>query len=55
MCQKPDRHEPRLKCGHPLPCPWHNDEVLLLDKDTQRNREWAAKLLRDERSENDGD
>ena len=22
-CQKPDRDEPRLKCGCPLPCPHH--------------------------------
>lgn len=22
-CEKPDRHEPRLVCGYPMPCPWH--------------------------------
>lgn len=22
-CSKPDRHEPRLQCGYPLPCPYH--------------------------------
>lgn len=22
-CQQPDRHEPGLTCGYPLPCPWH--------------------------------
>lgn len=22
-CDKPDRDEPRLKCGYPLPCPHH--------------------------------
>lgn len=24
FCQAPDRHEPRLTCGYPLPCPHHN-------------------------------
>lgn len=23
VCQKPDHDIPYLKCGHPLPCPWH--------------------------------
>lgn len=23
MCQKPDRHVPKLTCGYPLPCPYH--------------------------------
>lgn len=22
-CTQPDRHEPRMKCGYPLPCPHH--------------------------------
>lgn len=22
-CPLPDRHEPRLRCGYPMPCPWH--------------------------------
>lgn len=22
-CENPDRDCPRLKCGYPLPCPWH--------------------------------
>lgn len=22
-CQRPDRDVPKLKCGHPLPCPYH--------------------------------
>ena len=22
-CQHPDRDIPRLKCGYPLPCPYH--------------------------------
>ena len=22
MCSKPDRDEPRMTCGYPLPCPW---------------------------------
>lgn len=27
ICQRPDRHEPRLKCGYPLPCPHHTAVV----------------------------
>lgn len=23
FCNHPDRHEPKLKCGYPLPCPYH--------------------------------
>ena len=30
-CNKPDRHEPKLKCGHPLPCPWH---TIIADTET---------------------
>lgn len=22
-CNKPDRDVPTIKCGYPLPCPWH--------------------------------
>jgi hypothetical protein len=22
-CDKPDRDVPKIKCGYPLPCPWH--------------------------------
>ena len=22
-CTAPDRDVPKLKCGYPLPCPWH--------------------------------
>jgi hypothetical protein len=27
FCTKPDRHEPRMKCGYPLPCPFHTVRV----------------------------
>ena len=27
MCQQPDRDEPRMVCGYPLPCPWHTAVV----------------------------
>ena len=27
FCQHPDRDEPRLVCGYPIPCPHHTLEV----------------------------
>lgn len=31
-CNKPDRDVPKLKCGYPLPCPWHvADAVIEID------------------------
>lgn len=30
-CNKPDRHVPTIKCGHPLPCPWH---TVIIDQET---------------------
>lgn len=27
MCNKPDRDVPRMKCGYPLPCPWHTATI----------------------------
>lgn len=32
-CQQPDRDVPTMKCGHPLPCPWHTI-IIDLNKDT---------------------
>lgn len=26
-CRHPDRDEPKLVCGYPLPCPWHTVTV----------------------------
>lgn len=34
-CQQPDRDQPKLKCGYPLPCPWHT-AVLDLESDPPR-------------------
>ena len=34
-CQQPDRDNPKLKCGYPLPCPWHT-AVLDLKSDPPR-------------------
>jgi len=31
-CKYPDRHNPKLMCGHPLPCP-HHTAILHLDKE----------------------
>lgn len=34
-CNQPDRHEPRMKCGYPLPCLWH---TITLDISSEPNR-----------------
>lgn len=26
-CRHPDRDEPKLLCGHPLPCPYHTATI----------------------------
>jgi len=31
-CGRPDRHEPRMTCGYPLPCPHH---TVIVDVDAQ--------------------
>lgn len=31
-CRHPDRHEPRLMCGYPLPCP-HHTAIIHADRD----------------------
>ena len=28
-CQQPDRDVPGIKCGYPLPCPWHTATLRL--------------------------
>lgn len=30
-CNQPDVDVPKLKCGHPLPCPWHT-AIIHADK-----------------------
>lgn len=30
-CNQPDRHVPAMKCGYPLPCPWH---TVIVDQKT---------------------
>lgn len=32
FCQQPDHDEPRIKCGAPLPCPYHTLTVDLTKK-----------------------
>lgn len=32
FCKKPDRHAPKLECGHPIPCPYH---TIVIDLDHQ--------------------
>lgn len=31
-CNKPDRHQPKLICGYPLPCPYHTIVIDLKKK-----------------------
>jgi hypothetical protein len=33
FCNKPDRHEPKLTCGYPLPCPHHTAIIDTTDPD----------------------
>ena len=28
-CDQPDREFPKMKCGYPLPCPWH---TIIIEK-----------------------
>ncbi len=32
-CERPDRHVPKLMCGHPLPCPHH---TVVIDGDRMK-------------------
>lgn len=32
-CSAPDRHVPGLKCGYPLPCPYHTVVVVVDGED----------------------
>ena len=29
VCRQPDHEEPRLTCGHPVPCPYHTVKIRL--------------------------
>ena len=43
-CDKPDRDVPKLKCGYPIPCPFHtviiglDDLAVILNKKTKKSR-----------------
>lgn len=37
-CNQPDRHEPRIKCGYPLPCPHHTLVVDLAPKKMRKSK-----------------
>lgn len=44
-CRHPDRHEPGIECGYPLPCPFHTivlDENI--DKDERLNEKEKKRL-----------
>lgn len=32
ICEKPDRDEPKLKCGYPMPCPHHTATIDLKER-----------------------
>jgi hypothetical protein len=34
-CKQSDRHEPRIQCGYPLPCP-HHTVIIDLSGEVQR-------------------
>jgi hypothetical protein len=38
-CEKPDRHEPGMKCGYPRPCPWHA-AVLTVERNGEVTIKW---------------
>ena len=29
VCAEPDRDEPKLICGYPIPCPWHRTDIAM--------------------------
>jgi hypothetical protein len=35
FCRQPDRHEPALVCGYPLPCPHHTAVVDVSGPETK--------------------
>lgn len=49
-CECPDRHEPKLACGYPMPCPHHTPEcarklrVLAVINDEGKRRKLERKL-----------
>jgi len=53
FCDKPDRDVPGIRCGYPMPCPWHTFIVeqatgilLIPDAATPAQIE-KAKIVRD--------
>ncbi len=50
FCQQPDRDEPRIKCGYPVPCPHHTITVDLTKKKPEitipKRRRLAASALK---------
>ena len=34
-CNHPDRDIPKIKCGYPLPCPWHTVVIDLSEEPHQ--------------------
>jgi hypothetical protein len=42
-CDEPDRDEPRIKCGYPIPCPYH---TAMIDEDDPNFVEKVTHLAR---------
>lgn len=45
ICKRPDRDAPKLKCGYPLPCPYHTIVVLEKDLPALVQRRWFANRI----------
>lgn len=47
-CERPDRDVPSIKCGYPLPCPWHTaileDGILYAPKITNQQFKYLKKV-----------
>ena len=38
FCTCPDRHEPKLVCGYPMPCPFHTALIVIDSKSKRKNK-----------------
>jgi hypothetical protein len=52
-CECPDRHNPKIKCGYPLPCPHHTDKcvrklrvLVVLDQQKRAKKRAGGRAVR---------